>query len=475
MTLAKASLFALLASAGSEEGPQYPLGPLRLPPIAEDATPFRLADLRYAFTDDGRTLSSFEVRARAGGGLFIGGEVLGDRHGLFLDTQRIELGVSEENGDYEVEGSFRAPWFLLNARGVHEGGEWAVATAGSFRFSDDVELLVSHSHDLDPGVFTPPTAAEFAEGGDLPPLGLPSRVLRETSLGVLYQRGSHLEALADARVSRIRTEAGFDMDLERYRLAALWNPDGFEIDGALSYESRSGRLASQDFTASIGVDVDIGSHLLARGSTLQRWEPGILRFEEDYRLGATFFGRRHRFARRSEAASRVLELQRTANALGYNERREYDAEGLRRLRERLGISPARRELKEALDELYRAQVRDRNVPQLGFEIAFGEDSVLTVERYSVRAFVGVPWPVRLPFLRDEEAVEFLLAEFILRQDDYPAGLRAVSREASLKVFLNRETSLYVRWQDPGVGSEEVILERSLPSRFTVGFEYAMGR
>jgi hypothetical protein len=219
----------------------------------------------------------------------------------------------------------------------------------------------------------------------------------------------------------------------------------------------------------------VTSHILASAATSQRWELGVWRFEDDYRLGATFFGRRHRFERRNEAAARVLELQRQANALGYNERRVYDVDGLRRFRERLGISPARLELKEALDELYRAQVRDRNVPQLGFEIEMGDDSIRTIERRGYRAFVGIPWPLRLPFLPNEDAVEFLLAEFFVLHQDYGGGIRAVTREAALTAFLNREMSLFVRWRDPGITPDEVILERSAPSSFTVGFEYAMGR
>lgn len=470
----KASLFAVLAGAGSE-GPEYPLGPLRLPPIADAATPFRVADLRYTFTDDGSTLSSFETRVRVGGSLFVGGEVTGARRGLFVDTQRIELGVSEENGSYEIEGSFRAPWFVLGTRAVHEDGEWAVSGAGSVRLTNDVELLLSHSHDLDQSLFTSSPVEEFAGSGILPPLGPPNRELRGSSLGLLYQRENHLEALADARFSRVRTEAGFDLDVERYRFATMWNPDRLEIEGGLSYESTSGRLAARALTASVGVDAEVSSHVLARASTLQRWEPGVLRFEDDYRIGVVFFARRHRFARRSEATPRILELQRKANALGYNERRVYDLEGLRRFRERLGLSPARLELKEALDELYRAQVRDRNVPQLGFEIELGEDSVSGIERRGYRAFVGVPWPVGLPLLRSEDSVEFLLAEILVRDNDYSGGIRGVSREVSLTAFLNREMNLAFRWQDPGIAPEDVILKRSPPSRFTVSFEYAMGR
>ena len=474
MALLKASLLALLSGTGAL-GPDYPLGPLRLPPIADAATPFRVADLRYAFTDEDGTFSSFDARLRAGGSLFVGTEIRGDRLGAFLDTQRVELGVSEENGDYELEGSFRAPFFLIATRAREEEGEWAFSTTGSLRFSNDLEVLLAHSRDLDQSIFTPGLLDEFIRSGVLPPAGPQARQLRETSFSLLYQRGNHFEAIADVRGSRIRTEAGFDLEVERYGIATLWNPERFELEGAFSYSNTSGRLSAQEFSAGFGIDAEVTSHLLASASTSQRWDPGVLRFEDDYRVGATFFGRRHRFERRSEAAARVLELQRQANALGYNERRVYDVEGLRRFRERLGISPARLELKEALDELYRAQVRDRNVPQLGFEIEMGEDSIGTVERVGYRAFVGIPWPLRLPFLRNEDAVEFLLAEFFLVHHDYGGDLRAVTREAALTAFLNREMSLFFRWRDPGISPDEVILEWSAPSSFTVGFEYAMGR
>ncbi|MGH9332480.1 MAG: hypothetical protein ACRD21_01880, partial [Vicinamibacteria bacterium] len=64
-------LFAFLA-----DEPDYPLGRLRLPQMAEDASPFRLVDLRYSFTDAGGTVSSFETRVRVGGSMFVGGEAV---------------------------------------------------------------------------------------------------------------------------------------------------------------------------------------------------------------------------------------------------------------------------------------------------------------------------------------------------------------------------------------------------------------
>jgi hypothetical protein len=470
----KASLAALLSGVGAET-PEYPLGPLRLPPIADEARPFRLVDLRYSFIEENGTRSSFEARARAWAGLFIGGEVTGERHGVFLESQRVEIGLTAENGDYEVEGSFRAPWFLAGARASKADDEWSFSAAGSLRFSNDLELLVSHARDLDESRFTPGPVEDFARTGILPPPGPPSRRLRDTSVGLLYQRESHFEALADVRSSQVRTEAGFDLDLDRYRIATIWNPERLRIEGELAHQSRSGFFDSDQLGAFLEIEARIAAHVLARASATERWERGVLRYGKEYRFGGTYFARPHRFPRRGAAAERVLVLQRMANALGYNERRVYDLEGLRRFRERLGISGARLELKPEIDELYRAEVRDRNVPQLGFELELAQDKVLTVERRRYRAFVGVPWPLRLPFAPNPEAVEFLELELAVWREDYGGGVRAVSREMRLNAFLNRELSFFFRWQNPGDGPEQVIAERGLPSLLAFGIEYALGR
>jgi hypothetical protein len=447
-------LAALLAAA---DDPEYPLGRLRLPPIAQPASPFRLADLRYSFSRDGSTLSSFETRLRVRGGAFVGGEVTGDRLGVFFDTQRVELGVSEENGSYEVEGSYRAPRFLVGARAEGSEEDWRVSADGSVRFTNDLEILLGYGEDLDDAAITAGT-----------------REIRAGSAGFLYQRGSHLEVLGDARFSRLRTAGAFDLDVATYQAQALWNRSPVELDGEVSYRDTSGRLASREWTASFGAQAEITAHLLAHASTTQRWEPGILRFEDDYRAGLTFFGRRHRFARSGEAASRLTELQRRVNALGYNERRVYDVDGLRRFRERLGISSARRELEAALDELYRAEVRDRNVPQLGFEVALGEDDVRTVEYRAYRALVGVPWRVRWPFSRNEDAVEFVTSEFTLLEENFP-GVTAVSRDLIVTLWVNREMSLAFRWEKPGRTPEDIASGISLPARVTLSYEYALGR
>jgi hypothetical protein len=474
VALLRTTLLTLLAGAGAEEV-DYPIGTLRAPPMTEAGDPFRLVDLRYSFTDDGRTLSSFETRIRLGGSAFLGGEVIGDRRGLFLDTQRLGVGVTEENGAYEVEASYRAPWFLLGARGLRADGSWQGATDGSLRLSNDWEVLFSLREDFDESRFVPGTIEEFATSGALPEPAPPERELSSQSVGLFYQRASWLELLGEARWSRRRTEASFDQDVDRYRLAGLLVRAPLSLDATFLSERVSRPAARRDHLAEVGAEIEIGGHFLARAWTRQRWEPGVLRFEERYRAELTFLGRRHRFARSSEAAPRIEALQKRVNALGYNERRVYDVDGLRRMRERLGISSRRSELAEDLDELYRAQVRDRNLPQLGVSVELADDAVRGVESRLVRVFGGVPWRLRWPFSRSEESVEFLSLELGIREDDYRAGVRAVSYRFLVTAFLNREMALRLGFERPGVTPEEIAREASSPDRFIVSYEYAFGR
>lgn len=478
MILLQSALALFLAAngnGGGGEDPEYPLGKLRLPPIADKASPFRLVDLRYSFADDGSTVSSFETRVRVGASSFVGGEVRGERRGLSFDTQRLELGVTEENGLYQIESSLRAPRFLLGLNATEGENGWAVSSQGQARLSNDLELLLSYAENFDRSRFQPPPAGIPTTGE--PPAPPLSRVLHSASAGLFYQRTNDLEVQGRAQLARVRTEASFDIDLQTYRLAGTWNRSSVEIDAGASYQRTSGRLASDEMSISLSAATEIGPYFLARGSTDQRWEPGIIRLQEDYRVGLTYFARRHRFARTGEAAERLLELQKQANALGYNERRVYDLDGLRRFRERLGISKARLELKDALDELYRSEVRDRNVPQLGFETGFGEDAVAGTRSHSYRVFFGVPWRVSLPFpfSLNEDAVEFVTAELVLKEDRYTAGALAISRTFGVTASLNREMDIRFRWERPGVTPLDRARGTRPSSRYTLSYEYAFGR
>ncbi|HSF17468.1 MAG TPA: hypothetical protein VLK65_18135 [Vicinamibacteria bacterium] len=443
--------------------------------MSDKASPFRLVDLRYAFSDDGRVVSSFESRVRMGASSFIGGEVVGERLGLSFDTARIEMGASRDDESSVLEGGYRARRFLAQARAVEEGGSWKLATEGALRLSKDFELLFGFREDFDDSVPEPPRIGAFIATGLVPRSEARTREDRFTSAGLLYQRGTHLELLADAQAARLRTEAGFDVTKERLRMLTHWTRAPLELKAEASYERTRGRLPHRVGDVALGADVRLGSRLLATAASQQTWEPGLVRLAQVYGTGLVLFGRRHTFTRGGDAAKRVRELQRQAFELGYNERRVYDTDGLRALRERLGISGAREILSNAIDALYRAQVRERNVEQLGFLIEWDEHVIPAISGRTYRLFIALPWPLGPPWRAREDHVDFVRIEGAYREETFSSVIRSVTREVQASVFLNREMSLSLAWESPGRTPEEIARDTSRPSRITLNLVYEMGR
>ena len=250
-----------------------------------------------------------------------------ERVGAFFDTQRLELGFTsdEEDGRLDIEGSLRAPLFLVRVDAKRREDFWAFESEGSIRLSSDWEVLLSYANDTNNTGGGPPSLEEFIDTGRLPPSEPPTRTLRSGSLGFLYQRANNFELEADARVSRVRTEAGFELRRQQFSSNAVWNRLPFELDGAIEL-AHTGRPTRTEGRAEIGAAVQVGAHLLATARTIQQWQPDVERSVRDYRVGLTFFGRRYRFARAraNPTAVKTLELTRRVNELGYNERRVYD-------------------------------------------------------------------------------------------------------------------------------------------------------
>ena len=199
------------------------------------------------------------------------------------------------------------------------------------------------------------------------------------------------------------------------------------------------------------------------------------RFEHDLRGGITLFARQHHFFRGGEVGRRVLALTRRAYELGYNERRVYDLDGLRALRERLSLSVRAEELAADLDELYRAEVRERNVPHIGVELGQSSNDIVGVEAWSYRVFAAVPWPVNWPFLRDEDAVDFVRVEYLQEELEFTANLVSHRRELTVEAALNREITARFRWIDPARTPDDISLFQIRPSRIQLEFDYAFGR
>lgn len=457
------------------EDPNYPLGQLGVPPFAEAASPVRLVDVDAAFMEEGASTSAFEARLKLGGRAFVGGELRGDRLGAFFDTQRFEIGLTEEDGRIDVEGSLRAPWFLVRIDTARRESLWAFESEGSVRVSSDWELLFAYARDDNDTGGGPPSLEDFIETSRLPPSAAPTRPLRSSALGFLYQRENNLEIETGARVSRARTEAGFELDVQEFSSRAVWNHLPFELDGAVSL-ARTGRTRRTEGHAEVGVTLQLGAHWVVTGRTVQAWQPDVELSVRDYGAGLTLFGRRFRFDRANETAAEMLALQRRVNALGYNERRVYRIDELRALRDRLSISPAQRELAGALNALYLAQVRERNVPQLGIELTHTTREVEGSTSRGYRAFVGVPWPLRWPFTTGESVVEFVRVDFLLEEERFPSvGWTRRGYHVSASVELNRQHAVRFHWIDPGQTPEELSRRIDRPHQFTLEYAYALGR
>ena len=98
--LAATTIGLLLASAD----PEYPLGRLRFPALTEPADPVSLVDLNYQLSQRGSVVQDFEARIRLGSFAFVAGEVRDQWRGAFFSTERIDIGLSEENERYVIEG-----------------------------------------------------------------------------------------------------------------------------------------------------------------------------------------------------------------------------------------------------------------------------------------------------------------------------------------------------------------------------------
>ncbi len=393
------------------------------------------------------------------------------RRGAFFSTERIDVGLTEENERYVIEGGYRAPKWLLRARAERrsrrtplpgaesdeQNGGWVFDIRWAPRLSSDLELLFDFLGDTE-------TSAS-----------LPTRPLRRGGLGFLYQRGNHLQTSAHASRARVRTEGGLEYDLSRTEAGVVYFRNGFQLGSAFAYSQSNGRLAASEGFGAVDLAAHVGRYVVARASSANRWEPGVKRFEQDTRGGVTVFARQHHFLRGGEVGSRVLELTRNAYHLGYNERRIYDIEGLRALRERLSLSSRRTELAADLDELYRAEVRERNVPQAGFEIVRRTNDLVGVSSWTYRVFATMPWRVNWPFVRNEDSVNFIRVEYNREELDFQTDFSSFQRELVVDVALNREITARFRWIDPARTPEDIALFRTRPNRIELEFDYAFGR
>jgi hypothetical protein len=455
----KALLLPLLLLGADE--PVYPLGPRPARSLVEPGRPFVLSDLQYRYRQEGDADQAFSARVRVASWGFLGAFADGQRRGASLQTQRLQLGYFEDPSFKNLQAGWRGSRVLLDVaaeqRPPQDGGGWQIEGELGLRVTPDLEAFVTVSADTD---------------RDRPS---PSRQLDEQRLGFLWQRGTRLDLAAAIAHSERRTEAGFDLETTRVSASGAGLAWSSEISAEAGYQKTTGALPHDELFADAGLQSVLARRLIASAVSRNRWEPGATWFEHELGFGLKWHARRVRLARAGDAAARTLELARRACALGYNERRVYDDDGRRALRERLALSPRRAELETELLALHQAQIDERNVELLSASVAEQSESVTGVRRRSFELGLGVPWRARWPWQGDEAATPFLNARYTQVRARYANGFTSTTHQAALQAELTREMALVLRWRRPGLTPLDVSFVSGRHSSWEVEYAYALGR
>jgi hypothetical protein len=437
---------------------EYPLGRLAFPDLTLPGEPFKLVDLSYDVSDTVRTTQAFAARLKVKDWGYLGAAFEGERREVTWTSQRLALSAAGENGAYDVFGSYRARWFIVSTEaqtgGTSEGNGWRVRPSLSVRLSPDFEVLGQ------------------LEGDTRRPY---DRFLRSASGGFLWQRGVGFEATGEYTHAHVGAEAGFENTQDAGALSLVGQVGRAELSGETSLENVQGRFPRRDAEGALAARVQLLARLLAEGGARLRLERGAGLQGHEYRGALTWFGRRFYLPRSGEAARRTLALARAAAEMGYNERRVYTDDERRAQRERLSLSRRREGLHGDIEALYRAQVAERPVPLLGVEFLDAADSLTGAATRTVRASVGVPWPLAWPSQANEAAVPFLRLALERLRRTSGTGFPAITYAASLSVALNREMDLVLLWRRADPTALDVIQGIGQRRTIELQYVYAFGR
>jgi hypothetical protein len=236
-----------------------------------------------------------------------------------------------------------------------------------------------------------------------------------------------------------------------------------------------GRFPRRELESDAGLRLSLAPRLLLEGGARGRLETGASQLAHHYDGALTFFARRFTLPRAGRAAEQSLALARRATELGYNERRVFDDDERRARRERLSLTPHRAELLGEMVAEYQAQVDERAVPVLRFELVEEKDSVAGTETRIARVTVGVPWPPAWPWQSSDAAVPFLSLDLERERGLSGPAYKTVSDTVRLTAFLNREMDLRVSWRRTEPSPLDLI--RGIGKRRTLEltYVYACGR
>jgi len=431
------SVLVALGLLFASQQPDYPIDSFRLPVLSQPSEGrVTFADVSFTVADTDRTSPTLGARLHVRDWGFLEAHVGRDRGGVSATTDRLEMGIEEERGRYDVRAGYRGSRYRIRVdafrRRDDQGSGWVRGVVGAFRVNPDMEVFAGLQGDSDDVT-----------------LGLPERRLATQRIGLLYQRGTHLDALVEGVKFRSLTAGGLELEGDAITASGLAIVFGAEWRGEWNYEWVEGRLGRERAFVALETIVPVPrfENFVLSGRTGQRWEPKLGRFEHQWRFGVAFHGRRYRLSRQGAAAERMLRLSRRLVGLGLNERRVYDDDARRAFRERLSLSPARDELRGEIEGLHANQIAERNVPLLGFEFEQEHDQLEGRRTRTYRALVGIPWPLSWPYRRDERAVRFITLRLAHTSRQFDSSYRSRQLQATIDVALNRETSIVVRWSE----------------------------
>jgi hypothetical protein len=437
---------------------RYPIGTLRVPDFLAPGQRLKLTDFRYASPPAEGAPHFFLGRWRILSLGYFAAEVEGERRGASFLGHRLSLGAWGTNGEWQLAAAWRAPRFVISADGRSSqrpsGKEWVWGPTLQVLVTPDVELY------------------GFLQADTFRPRG---RTVTELGGGLTWQRGVWLEAglqwTRDYRITAARDENRVDAGVATLVVQA----ERAEVTVFGLYEDTQGRFARTEGETGIRVRVPILPRLRLEGDAGGRFDEGAGALRHAYSGSLTWFGRRATLPRAGVAARRALALTRAAVAAGEYERRVFGDEELRAQRERLSLSGRAPQLREAMTEVYRAQVAERDVPLLGIGLRYEDDIFTGSEVHTLKALVGVPWPPAWPWAYRERSVPFLTLELEHAWVKTASHFRSANDRATLTVSLSREMDLVAGYTREEPTAQDIVLGRGVRSRFSLEYVYARGR
>jgi len=441
---------------GAPSSLQYPL-PQAEPEFTSPGEPFELYDLRYGFSDTFSTTHSFAARVRVGHLGLAGVELEGERRLLTLETHRLFVSTGGAEGAYDFFGSYRAPWFLLSGFAERRPGReraWLLGPTLAVRVARGLDVVGRTSGDT----------GERA-----------GRFLRAWSVGFLWQRGARLELAGEYARAWEATGGRHENARQAGSLGVLAQVGVAELSAGGSIEEVRGLFSYRQVEGEVEARATVGPRLRLDGGAWARSEDLVGEIAQTYLGAVTWFARPFRLPRSGRAAETSVALARHAVARGLFERRAFDPDQIRAQRERLSLSPWREELSGEMRALYEAQVGERAVPSLGFEIEARRDVLSRLRSRTLRATVGVAWPPTWPWLGREDAVPFLRLDVERERVLSGPGYESIRYALGLTLSFNREMDLLFRWSREEPTPLDLI--RGVGERRTVelSYVYAFGR